>query len=202
MKNEAAGSSGPLPRAVRSAARHLAVRLGQKRTVFGVTVVDLIVRDEDRRAGSAVDLAIGLIARHDPIRHRRMLQDVRYVVVAHTVGWAGEYREDIRSILLDASHVLKQSVESCAMVIVHEATHARLCRMGVGRHPDRARIEGVCVRAEIEFARKVAGTERLIVGAKAKLATRYWEGSVPAGADLYLKHLGFPGWARRIFGLP
>jgi hypothetical protein len=200
MQHPTTNPPGILIRAVRSAARRLAVRLGSKRTVHGVVLVDLIVRDEDGPAAPEVELAIALIARHDPVRHRRMLRDVRYVVVTHTTEWAGEYREDIRSILLDASNVLKQTVEAVAMVIVHEATHARLFRMGLGRHPEPGRIEEVCVRAEIAFARKLPGTERLITGAESKLATQYWETSTPGAADRYLKQLGFPGWARRMFG--
>jgi hypothetical protein len=174
--------------------------MGRKRTVHGVRIVDLIVREEESAACWDVESAIEVIRQHDPARLRRLLQDVRYVVVTHTAGSAGEYREDVRAILLDASNVGKQTPEAVAMVIVHEATHARLWRMGVGRFHDRGRIETACVRAEIDFARKIAGTERLIWGAEAKLATRYWEGPRPQDAERYLKRLGFPRWARRILG--
>ena len=192
--------AAPLVRTLRSAARRAAVLLGRKQTVQGITVVDLVIRDEDRAALAAVGDAIELIARYDGARYRRMLRDVRYLVVTHTAASAGEYREDIRSILLDATNIVRQTPTSVAMVIVHEATHARLWRMGAGRHPDRARVEGACVGAEIQFARKIPGTERLIAGAEAKLATRYWEGSRPGTADRYLKRLGLGKWARRILG--
>ena len=46
--------------------------------------------------------------------------------------------------------------EMIASVIVHEATHARLFRMGIGYEEGRrARVEQVCLRRELAFAAKL-----------------------------------------------
>ena len=45
------------------------------------------------------------------------------------------------------------TIERIASVIVHEATHARMERCGIGYAEDqRARIETVCFRRELAFA--------------------------------------------------
>lgn len=184
---------------VRPAARKVALRLASKHEVHGIQLADLVLGGgAESTARVDVANAIELINKYDPARLQRIQRDVRYVVVTATAGTAGEYWEDLRSILLDASNAQRQTVEAIAMVIVHEATHARLWRMGVGRCPDREKIERICVRSEIAFARKVPGTDRLIEGAKLKLASRYWESSRAQDVETYLEKLGFPRWARRL----
>ena len=86
-----------------------------------------------------------------------------------------------------------------AAVIVHEATHARLWRCGFGYDEDeRHRIEAICVRRELAFARRLPDGRRLREFAQEALAIspRYWtnmashdrhvEGSVEA-----LRYLGW-----------
>lgn len=58
--------------------------------------------------------------------------------------------------VLNASKIATGKRADIALSIVHEAAHARLCRSGIYAWPDiRQRIEGVCVREEMRFLRRL-----------------------------------------------
>lgn len=181
--------------------QRVVLRLGEKEWVHGIPLVDWIVLDETRDGLAEVRAALELVWEHDRRRYLRMVRDVDYVIVTNTAGTAGEYWSDIRSMLLDAGVASRHPRESTAMTIVHEATHARLWQRGVGRHPDRERIEGACVKAEVMFAGKIPGTERLVEGAWKKLGSRYWERSRQDDFAANAERLGWPGWLRKLIGL-
>lgn len=170
------------------------LKLGPKRIVHGIPLVDWILDDSEDPALEAVESALNLIWEVDPRRFRRMRQDVRYIVVTRTAGSAGEHWADIRSVLLDAHNANRQVREAIAMTIVHEATHARVRRWGVEISEDLSREEAVCVRAEIAFAKKIPGTDHLIRGAEAKLASRYWERSRVNDIAKFLDESRWPSW--------
>jgi hypothetical protein len=155
-------------------ARRVAILAGEGHDLEGIRVVDMTLVPYPNLCADIAD-ALKLIHRYDSIRFNRMMSDVRRILIVGIERSAGEYWEDTRSVLLDAANCSRQTPEAVAMIIVHEATHARLWRMGVGRFPDRSRIERICVNAEIAFARKLPSSSRLIAGALAKLETRYWE---------------------------
>jgi hypothetical protein len=180
--------------------QRLALRLGRHERVHGVPLVDWVIFDETQAGFAEVRAALELVWRYDRRRFRRMLRDVDYVIVTNTAGTAGEHWRDIRSMLIDAGCAIRQVREATAMTIVHEATHARLWTRGVGRFPDRARIEAACIRAEIEFVRKIPGAERLIVGSRMKLDSRYWEASRRDEVVVLVTRFGWPRWLRRLLG--
>ena len=71
------------------------------------------------------------------------------------------------------------SPELIAAVIVHEATHARLERYGIGYEEKlRARIEAVCFRRELAFAAKLPNGEAVRQPAedrlKAYASANFW----------------------------
>jgi hypothetical protein len=181
---------------LRRVLQRIALRVDRKELVHGVPVVDWVLRDEDRAGVGEVRAAIELVRQYDPRRFRRIARDLDYVIVTNTAGTAGEYWPDIRSMLLDAASALRQTHLATAMTIVHEATHARLWMRGLGRYPDRGRIERVCVRAEIAFAIKVPGSSRVIEGARLKFASRYWEKSRAHDVGAWYRRFGWPRWLR------
>lgn len=185
-------------RPLRTLLRWIAILIAEKRVVRGIRVVNMPMHDADEPAFEKVVDVIELIHRHDPARGRRVARDVRYVLVTRTATSGGEYWPNPRCVLVNASNVCRQVPEAIAMIVVHEATHARLWRMGVGRFPDVGRLEHTCVEAEITFARRVPGTEPLIEGARRKLATKYWEKPRDAAFETYLTDLGYPRWLRRL----
>ena len=55
------------------------------------------------------------------------------------------------------------SAAQIASVIVHEATHARMMRLGFGyEEPKRVRIEHICFGAQQAFARRLPDGEQLV----------------------------------------
>jgi hypothetical protein len=100
------------------------------------------------------------------------------------------------------------SVERIASAIVHEATHARLERYGIGYDEDRrARIEAICFRRELAFAARLPDSSGL-----QQVIAEYLDW-YPANPDYFrdapaierltngeiemLRHIGAPNWLIR-----
>src|SRR5262245_15937784 len=161
---------------------------------------------------SRVEGALGLIKTYDRIRYERLVLDLERVRVWLLPGGSGSYKNALRSCELDSRYVLAEtsSLEMIASTIVHEATHARLMRRGIGYETElRARVEAVCARRERAFAAKLPNGGQ--VGESAERALEfcaaddgYWsdtaieerhvEGSIEA-----MRHLGVPDWLVRVF---
>jgi hypothetical protein len=105
-----------------------------------------------------VENALTLIRKYDPIRYRRISKDLERIVVAPLRGPIGRFISKNSTCLIDSDYVKRDDVtiESIASVIVHEASHARLHRRGIGfPEPLRVRIEDFCVRQEWLFSHKL-----------------------------------------------
>ena len=87
-----------------------------------------------------------------------------------------------------------------AATIVHEATHARLLKCGIGYEETlRDRVEAVCYRRELAFARKLPNGERVREHAQDALTMPRATWADPAfrdrdveGSVQVLRHLGVP----------
>lgn len=182
---------------VQAAAIRLSIRVGERRVAHGLTLVDLTQQQEAGPLFAAVEEALRIIAEHDPARLRRMRGDVKHIAIMHTADSAGEWWRLPGVMVLAFSHIQRAMPLSLAMTIVHEATHARIDRMGA-IETDKEREERFCVAQEIVFARRVPGSERLIECAPRKLETEYWK---QTGTREYqarrLKALGTPPIMRR-----
>jgi hypothetical protein len=67
-------------------------------------------------------------------------------------GGGAEYWSSPRMSVLAAKDVRTQSATNVALMLVHEATHARIEQFGIGWWPGLfERIEAVCVKQEIRF---------------------------------------------------
>jgi hypothetical protein len=67
------------------------------------------------------------------------------------------------------------------MTLVHEATHARLWKNGIGYPVSaRGRIEQLCVRAEVRLARQLPDAEELESFVVDKLKNEWWTESAVA----------------------
>jgi hypothetical protein len=90
---------------------------------------------------------------------------------------------------------------------VHEATHARLHRRGVGYEEAlRARVEAICLRREIAFAAKLPDGKQLRESAKRALelcgSQDYWTNAAfderfAEGSIETAEQLGIPVWLIR-----
>ena len=116
----------------------------------------------DKDSSTAVFDRVGeglrLIEQYDPVRFRHLVRDLDRIWVNVLPGPLGQYQRELKLCVLDQRYVLAEDTtpDLIAAVIVHEATHARLERCGIGYdEPLRGRVEAVCFRRELAFANKL-----------------------------------------------
>ena len=147
-------------------------------------------------AFSRVEEALRLIKAYDPLRYGHIVRDVDRVWVSLLPGSFGQFRKDLKLCVLDERFVLADTTrpEQIAAAIVHEATHARLIRCGIGYETElRGRVEAICFRRERAFAAKLPNgelargdAERRLPGYEAS-RSRIEQGKADA-----LRYLGVP----------
>jgi hypothetical protein len=88
------------------------------------------------------------------------------------------------------------------LAIVHEATHARLDKLGINYTEDiRERVERVCIKSEISFAKRLPGGQKFVDIAESRLQTpkSYWTNAQFQQRDLdTLAALRKKTWLARI----
>jgi hypothetical protein len=154
-----------------------------------------------------VEGALSLIKTYDRVRYDRLTHDIERVLVCLLPsGGLAAYKESIRTCQLDTRFVLSETStpEVVASAIVHEATHARLKRCGIGYDEElRARVEAVCFRREIAFAAKLPIGEEVRDLAERCLefyaADEYWTDAAfgeryTESAMATMRHIGAPEW--------
>jgi hypothetical protein len=135
----------------------LAIKATRKRTIDGLPVVC------DKGADKVAE-GLKLIRDFDSIRYRRLLGDVKLIWVTALPGALAQFRNSTSMCVIDERFVVDERTtpEMIASVIVHEATHARLFRMGIGYEESRrVRVEQVCLRRELAFAAKLPDRARV-----------------------------------------
>jgi hypothetical protein len=163
----------------------------------------------DQRLLDRVEEALALIKRYDRLRYDRLSRDLKRVWVHVLHGIRGSYNEAFAACELDARFVLPEttSPELIAATIVHEATHSRLLRCGIGyEEAVRARVEAVCLRRELAFAAKLPNGAEVKEVAEHALkesdAPGFWSDtqSIQRRDDRIietLRQLGVPDWLVR-----
>jgi len=164
-----------------------------------------------RSSGEArVEGALSLIKQHSPLDYARIVRELERIWVSLSFHGLGEYNHSLRACILDERYVADSAttVERIASTIVHETTHARLERYGIGYEEElRARIEAICFRRELAFAVRLPNSAEL-----QQEIVRYleWYQANPdyfsdanfrenrtAGEIEALRHLGTPDWLIR-----
>ncbi|RWM07936.1 MAG: hypothetical protein EOR72_29225 [Mesorhizobium sp.] len=159
----------------------------------------------DRQEIDRVVHALSLIRRHDPIRYRRLLRDLSRIWIL-VIPYRGQFQESTWTCQLDQRFVLdeKTPLELIASVIVHEATHARLARVGIDyREELRHRIEQVCIRRQMAFTEMLPEATEAFDEAKSMLENlpdmsdaAMTEGAFAAEVEA-ARHVGVPEWLLR-----
>jgi hypothetical protein len=178
--------------------------------VQGLPVFDL---DPDARTiepelTARIDEALQIIDHFAPARFDRLRRDVRRILLRRMPGLQGKYWPALDAVVLDREFVQRRGNALIALVLVHEATHARLEHAGFRYHPEmRARIERICTRAEIALAERMPGSEVALTR-----LNRALDRAGPTDQQLVQYHLaeaqaaGSPAWVlhllRRRYGLP
>jgi hypothetical protein len=114
---------------------------------------------------SKVEKALLLIQTHDPIRFRQIQRYVQLIFIFGDPSANGYWHQELRMCELEETFVRGEatSIAEVASAIVHEATHARLMRLGFGyEEPKRLRIEQICFDAEQAFARRLPDDQELV----------------------------------------
>jgi hypothetical protein len=96
--------------------------------------------------------------------YARILRDLDRIWVCLLQHGLGQYKPSLKACLLDERYVADSAaaVDQIASTIVHEATHARLWRYGIGyKEEQRARIEAICFRRELAFAARLPNSAQL-----------------------------------------
>lgn len=157
---------------------------------------------EDRVVASdlfdKVGAALRLIMTSDPPRYARIRRDLKRVLL--TLASGGQYLPRLETCRIGIDFVRRSSPLEVAMMIAHEATHARLWRIGYRYEPaDRERIERICVRAETMLASRIPGSALAIARTEQLLESRWWTREEHNSRSLAeLRALGCPRWFIRI----
>jgi len=150
--------------------------LSSRGRIHGIQVRHLIAEREPRNEClKRIEAALDLIRRYQPYRYARIRRDVRRIWIWGAFGAAGRWIDEMRMCQLSEDYVLsaETSVEDVAATIIHEATHARLCRANIAYEESmRGRVERLCARAEIQFAQLLPDGERVIEWAE---RCRQWD---------------------------
>ena len=145
-----------LARAVARLVWPLVLRHSLQREHRGFRLLSFMMADEGMNevAVARMALALDLIAACDPRRFARIRRDMPNVRVIRAGG--GFFEEAIPTCVVDWPSVSWYPVVDLATTIVHEATHARLARAGIG-YPEawQLRIERRCMLEEIAFLRRL-----------------------------------------------
>ena len=159
--------------------------------------------------------ALLLIKQHSPLDYARITRELERIWVSLSFHGLGEYNHSLRACLLDERYVADPatSIEQIACTIVHEATHARLERYGIGYEEQRrARIEAICFRRELAFASGLPDSAQLQQDIARCLDwyqanpeqfhdARFQENHTAGGIEA-LRYLGTPDWIIRAILMP
>jgi hypothetical protein len=154
-----------------------------------------------------VEAALELINRCAPLHYGRVKNNLSRIWVTLVPHGAGCYLHSLNACLLDERVVASEAttLEWIASAIVHEATHGRLEKRGI-RYDEavRLRIERICIRRELDFARHLSGIDTLIKEITQRLDwcrdgnahytdQNMWRELDQGNADS-LRYLGTPEW--------
>lgn len=99
-----------------------------------------------------------LLDRIDPARSRRVRTLLPRILVMK--GVPTHFRPGTQTCCIERMFLDTASDALVACYLVHEAAHARLCRLGIDATPrSLARIEAVCIRDQIAFLQRLPRDE-------------------------------------------
>jgi hypothetical protein len=121
---------------------------------------------------SKVDQALNLISEFDSRRYLQIRRDVKKIWVSVAQPAVGKWLNELQTCVLDRNYFCQDKISASrmALTIVHEATHARLCKLKIKYTEDiRERVERICIKSEIAFAKRLPDGQKLVEMAESKL---------------------------------
>ena len=186
---------------------HYLLRASYKRTILSILVRTLVSgREERKTVFTKVEEALLLIKKFDPKRFNQIQRLVRCIFVFGDPTARGKWHQDLQTCEIQEEYVRlpDTAISEIASTIVHEATHARLMRLGIDyQEPKRLRIERLCFKASQAFARRLPkpDRDRLLQDMEQMLSLdgEYFSDAGQRATDLgALRSLGCPGWLVRL----
>jgi hypothetical protein len=189
----------------------LLVWLSTSRTVDGLWVGSM--ESKPQPGLRRVEDALQLIKAHDALHYSRVIHNLERIFVNLVPDALAHYDRSLNACVLDQRFVLPETtaLERIACTIVHEATHARLERWGIGYDDEKARtrIEAICLRRELNFIAKLQHSERLreeiartlewCVSDRDYLSNVSFQQRTLHGQVETLQYLGTPDWLINVF---
>jgi hypothetical protein len=189
----------------------LLVWLSTSRTVDGLWVGSM--ESKPQPGLRRVEDALQLIKAHDALHYSRVIHNLERIFVNLVPDALAHYDRSLNACVLDQRFVLPETtaLERIACTIVHEATHARLERWGIGYDDEKARtrIEAICLRRELNFIAKLQNSERLreeiartlewCVSDRDYLSNVSFQQRTLHGQVETLQYLGTPDWLINVF---
>jgi hypothetical protein len=153
---------------------------------------------------SKIDQALNLISEFDSRRYHQIKRDVKRIWVAAAQGYSAQWMDELQTCVLDADYFRRTDISASemAITIVHEATHARLFKFKIGYTEEiRERVERICIKSEIAFAKRLPDGQRLVEISESRLqiSEDYWTNAQFQQRDLdELAKLSKKNWVVRI----
>ncbi len=175
---------------------------GAKRTLHDLRVAVWMPSTSQEKALvlDKLDSALALIDKYTPKKFKVLQMDVRFILVAGVPTARGSYIHKLRMVELYQEYVLdaQTTPTSLACLLIHEAQHARLRRLGFGYDETiRNRIEKICYRAQRNFARLLPNSNALVAEAEAQMEAdpEFFSNESHRRRDMKaLRDLGCPDW--------
>jgi hypothetical protein len=152
-----------------------------------------------------IDQALNLISKFDSRSYFRIQRDIEKMwVSAMGPDYAAEWIDELKMCVFNRDHICRAdiSADEVASTIIHEATHARLSRFKISyKEEKRIRIEKICFKAQIAFAKRLPDGEHLIQKTESnlELPETFWTNSEFQQRNLKaLAELGKKLWPARI----
>lgn len=126
-------------------------------TTISHGILVLVPVDDHSRFRGCIDQSLDLISHADTINYQRIRRNIRRILLMPYINCAA-YTRITKSCIIDISQLLPEGqsrpdpvVLSC--VLVHEATHGRMCESGIWQAAAiRLRTERACMRTMRRFA--------------------------------------------------
>ena len=186
-------------------AERIGMWMSERIEVDGLWVGVFAEPDDDALLARVRD-ALGLIAAHDPYRHRLIRREMDRIWIHLLPGDNSDWVAEERHCTLDPRVVRQQALDELAAMVIHEAVRARIERRGVTRHDyvRRQEIDRACLRQELAFARRVPDGAALItsIGARMLRPAEFWAARSlrqrqAQGEVELMAYADVPGWAMR-----
>jgi hypothetical protein len=183
-----------------------ALTLARRRRTHGMDVRVFNCGSDTAGIFTKVEEALTILHDVDPRRAARLERDVSRIFV--TDAPSASYLPLSNSCWLSRTRVVKHGPVIAALSIVHEATHARLFRVGVDHGLSmRERIERRCVAEQVSFLERLKaegyrGTDAYAAHLQDQLSRPWWtdHAQFQRRQDFY-KQQSAPAWLLRFHAL-